>query len=193
MARYTYRFNPRTSIFGEYTFLRRDFDFTGIDYDVHRPSFGIEHAFSPSLRGRAQMGYFWQNPKKGLKAGGFFYDVSATQRAERTTYTLLFQGGYVEDYFTAQNLGFAKYHRGVATVTHRLQERMTVGLAGSVERTKLSSGQRDLIYAILGNASYQIQRWLILSAEVSRREDHSNLYTADYREYRGLFRITATY
>ena len=192
-ARYTYRFNPRTSVFGEYTFLKRNFDSPSIDYDVHRPSFGIEHAFSPSLSGRAQLGYFWQNPEKGSKAGGYFYDVSATQRAERTTYTLLYQGGYIEDYFTAQNLGFTKYHRGIATVTHQLKERMTVELRGSLERATFDSGQRDWIYGIWGNASYQIIRWLTLSAEVSRREDHSNINTSDYREYRGMVRVTATY
>ena len=192
-GRYTYRFNPMTSVFGEYTFLSRDFKSPGIDYDVHRPSLGIEHAFSPTLSGRAQLGYFWQNPEKGSKAGGFFYDISATQRAERTTYTLLFQGGYAEDYFTAQNLGFTKYHRGIGTVTHRLQERMTVGLSGSVERTNFSSGQRDWIYGIWGNASYQILRWLTLSIEASHREDHSNIEPSNYSEYRGMFRITATY
>ena len=59
-GRYTYRFNPKTSIFGEYSFLRRDFKPPSIDYDVHRPSLGITHAFSPTLSGRAQLGYFWQ-------------------------------------------------------------------------------------------------------------------------------------
>jgi len=65
-TRYTYRFNPRTSIFGEYIFLRRDFESPGIDYDVHNPSVGIEHAFTPALSGRAQFGYFWQDPERGV-------------------------------------------------------------------------------------------------------------------------------
>jgi hypothetical protein len=192
-ARYIYRFDPRTSVFGDYTFLRRDFDSPGIDYDVHRPTIGIEHAFSPTLSVKAQLGYFWENPKKGSKTSDPYYDISFTQRAEKTTYTLLFQGGYREDYFTAQNLGFTKYHRGVGTIRHQLKERLTVGLSGSLERAKLGTGQRDWIYGIWGNASYQILKWLNLALEVSHREDHSNIDTSNYSEYRGIFRATATF
>ena len=63
-GRYTYRFNPRTSIFGEYTQLWRNFDNPGIDYAVYRPSVGIEHAFSPTLSARVQLGYYRADPKK---------------------------------------------------------------------------------------------------------------------------------
>jgi len=107
-GRYTYRFNPRTSVFGEYIYLVRDFDPPSIDYQIHRGSLGIEHAFSPTLTASVQGGYFWQDPERGSKTDGGFYDVRITQRAERTTYNLLLQGGYTEDYFTAENLGFTR-------------------------------------------------------------------------------------
>ena len=198
-ARYIYRFNPRTSVFGDYTFLRRTFgppragELPNIDYDVHRPTLGIEYAFSPTLSMRAQFGYFLEDPKEGSIASGPYYDISLTQRSEKTTYTLLFQGGYTEDYFTSDNRGFTKYYRGIGTVSHRLKERLTVGLSGSLERPDYGDGQKDWIWGIWANASYQILKWLALSLEVSHREDHSNIETADYSEYRGIFRITGTY
>src|SRR4030042_753988 len=138
MGRYTYRFNPRTSIFSEYTQLWRDFDSPSIDYVVYRPSIGIEHALTSTLSGRAQLGYFWQDPERGSTTNGFSYDVSLTQRAERTTYSASFQGGYTEDYFTAENLGFNKYHRVIGRITHQLLQRMTVGLFSSYELAKFS-------------------------------------------------------
>lgn len=192
-ARYIYRFDPNTSIFGEYLFLRRSFDSPGVDYDVHRPTIGIEHSFSPTLSVKAQLGYFWENPKKGSKASDPYCNISFTQRAQKNTYTLLFQGGYTEDYFTAQNFGFTKYYRAVGTVSHQLKERLTVGLSGSVERAKLGTGQRDWVWGIWGTASYQILKWLTLALEVSHREDISNIDTSDYSEYRGLLRATATF
>jgi hypothetical protein len=192
-GRYTYRFNPRTSIFGEYTFLRRTFESPGIDYDVHRPTLGIEHAFSPTLSAKAQLGYFWENPQKGSRAGGLFYDIGLTQRSRRTTYTLLFQGGYAEDYFTAENLGFTKSHRAIGTISHQLAEKMSVGLRGSLERPIYSSGEKDWIWGVSGNLSYQVVRWLNLSLEGSHRENHSNIDNRDYSEYRGLFKLTAAY
>lgn len=193
MGRYTHRFNPRTSVFGEYTYLTRNFDSPSIDYVVHRPSLGIDHAFSPTLSGRGQVGYFWQNPSRGGTTSGLYYDVSLSQRGERTIYTLSFQGGYAEEYFTAENLGFTKYHRFIGTVSHRLLERMTVGLRGSYERASYADGGIDRTWGAGVNASYQVLRWLGLSLELSHRENHSNISDRDYSEYRGMFRITATY
>jgi hypothetical protein len=192
-GRYTYRFNPKTSIFGEYTFMSRDFESPGIDYDVHRPSLGIEYAFSPTLSGSIQGGYFWQRPQRGSTMGGPYFNVSLTQRAERTTYTLLLQGGYTEDYFTSENLGFTKYYRGVGTITHQLMEKMTVGLTGSVERPEYSFDRKDWTWGINGNASYALLKWLSVSLEASYRQNNSNVDTADYSEYRGIFRVTASF
>jgi hypothetical protein len=192
-ARYTYRFNPHTSFFGDYIYLKRDFESPGIDYDVQNPSIGIEHAFSPTLNGRVQLGYFRQNPEIGSSTNGFTCDVNLTERAEKTTYVLSFQGGYTEDFFTAQNLGFTQYYRSIGTISHRLMERMTVGLSGLIERDEYtSSGQKDWIWIIRGSGSYQILRWLTISLEAYHREDDSNVDTASYTETRAIFRLSAT-
>ena len=198
-GRYTYRFNPKTSIFGEYTQLWRDFDPPSVDYMVYRPTIGIDHAFSPTLSGRLQVGYYWANPEEGSTTGGPFYDILVTQRAQKTTYTLSLQGGYTEDFFTAENVGFTKNHRVLGRITHQLLQKMNVGLFSSYEWVKvqgfLTAGGKevDRIWAIGGNASYQIQRWLTVSLDVSRRENHSNISDRGYSEYRGMLKVTATY
>ena len=192
-GRYSYRFNPRTTIFGEYEFRSQNFQAPSIDYNVQAPSLGIEHDFSPTLSGRVKLGYFWQSPRKGSKESGPVYDILLAKRQEKATYTLLFQGGSREDFFTAENLGFTKYHRAVGTVTYRLTERMTAGLSGSFERAESGLGRRDDIWGIDGNLSYQLFRWLSLSLTLSHREDRSNISNLDYSEYRGIFRVAATY
>jgi len=198
-GRYMYRFNPRTSIFGEYTQLWRDFDSPSVDYVVYRPSIGIEHAFTPTLSGRAQLGYFWQTPDKGSTTDAFFYDVTLTKRAGKTTYIVSSQGGYTEDYFTLQNLGFTKYYRVIGRISHQLLQRMTVGLLGSYEWAKYPGAAiedktpKDQIWEVRCNASYQVLRWLNVSLDASHRENRSNFESRDYSEYRGIFRITATY
>jgi hypothetical protein len=196
-GRYTYRFNPRTSIFGEYTFQRREFEkqlfIPAHDYDIHAPQFGLEHAFSPTLSLRAQFGYFWQIRQIGSNETGPLYDILVTQRAQRTTYTLGLGGGYIEDYFTAENLGFAKYHQVIGTITHQLAEKVSVTFLGRYQRPKYNSGRLDNIWGVNTGASYGIFRWLTLALNLSYAEDHSNRTVSNYTDFQGMFRMTATY
>jgi len=191
--RYTHRFNPRTSIFGEFHFEWQNFKSPGIDYYVYNPSLGMEYRFSPTLIGTAQAGYFWQTPEEGSRTSAPSLNLSLTKSEERTTYSLSFQGGYTEDYITAENRGFSKYYRMYGTITHRLTEKLTVGVTGSMERATFSNDQKDWIWGISGNASYALLRWLSLSLQVEHHGDNSNISDLDYAQYRGIFRITATY
>jgi hypothetical protein len=76
---------------------------------------------------------------------------------------------------------------------------MTVGLFGSYEWAKYPGSEvdnkipKDQIWAVGCNASYQVLRWLTVSLDGSHRENHSNIENRDYSEYRGIFRVTATY
>ncbi len=83
-GKYLYRFNPRTMVFGAYSYSMKDFKAPGIDYTVHSPSIGVEHAFSPTLNGRASLGWFWQVMDTGASFNGPVYNLSITQRLQRT-------------------------------------------------------------------------------------------------------------
>jgi hypothetical protein len=223
-GRYIYRFDPTTSVFAEYTFQRREFERQvsnpASDYDIHVPAIGFEYSFSPTLSFTAKFGYFWQivqgkiveknvgtmkivQIQSGSTEAGPVYDIVIIQRAQKTTYTLGFQGGYTEDYFTAQNLGFAKYHQVVGTITHQLMERFAVTLSGRYQRPKFSGGRVDNLWGVTTAASYRILRWLTLGPEFSYTGDHStkvhwagnqsNGVANDYTDFRGIFRVTATY
>jgi hypothetical protein len=194
-ARYTYRLRTPLSIFGEYIFTRREFDPPSIDYDIHNPSVGITYVFSPTFSASAQVGYFWQKPAVGSETGGISYAASITNRVDvRTTYVVSLQGGYTEDYFTSQNLGFNKYHRLTGSITHFLEKRLSIGLLGSIERAEFTQEDRnDWIWGVTGTLSYMPLKWLTLSLEVSHREDNSNIDIDEYTENRGMIRITATY
>jgi len=153
---------------------------------------GIDHAFSPTLIGRVQVGYFWLNPGGSPSTGGLSCDVGLTKSEARTSYTLSFQGGYREDYFNAQNLGFTKYYRAVASIRHTLSQSVNLGISGTIERAEYASDQKDWIYSARGYASFQLLRWLSLTLEASHRGDDSNVDTLDYIENRVLLRLSAT-
>ena len=111
-GRYLYRFNPRTTAFGDYRYTLRDFEPPGRDYSVHSPSLGVDHAFSPSLNGQAQFGWFWQVVDAGPSFNGPVINLSMNHRvSEKTSYNVEFSSGYRENYFTSDNLGFSKYYQ----------------------------------------------------------------------------------
>jgi len=199
MGRYTHRLNQKTSIFGEYTQLWRNFDPPSVDYAVYRPSLGVEHAFNPTLNVKIQGGYYWKDPARGSTQGSPFYDIFVSQRAQKTTYALSLQGGYTEDYFSAENKGFTQYHRVLGRVNYQLLKKMNLGLFNSYEWAKFPGGviggnkETNRIWGIGGNASYQLFHWLMVSLEASHRENNSNLDGNDYSEYRGILKITATF
>lgn len=193
-ARYNYRASAMTTLFVDYEFLARDYEDPGNDYVVHAPAVGIDYRFSPTLSATARAGYFRWDPDRGNAEDGFNGLLSLTQRDRVTTYTLILEGGYREDLFSADNLGFARYYRGSAIVNHRLTERFSVGLIGIVERTDYTQfSRKDWLYTADVTADYRILRWLTVGARAGYGEDDSNIPTACYDEWHAFLTLTASY
>jgi hypothetical protein len=193
-VRYTNRFSARSSAFAEYTYSRRTFESPGVNYDIHEPAVGITHAFTPSLNGSAQVGYFWKESENGPTKSGFSYKGELRNIDPRTTFQISLQGGYTEDFFTSENLGFNRYHRLTGSLTHRLERRVSVGGFASLERAEFDQPEhRDTTWGIGGRASYMPLKWLTLALEVSHNDRQSDVSYYEYTENRGIFTITATY
>jgi hypothetical protein len=192
-GRYTFRFTPKLSLFGEYTYIAMDFNNPGVDYNIHKPGLGIEYKFSPTLTGTVLGGYYWEipdNEEEGAKAKGPHFTLRLIERGRKTTYTLIGEGGYVQNYFTSENLGFNKYYRAYGTINHMLTERLSVRATGSMDRPKYSDGRKDWIWDGRISASYLLFQWVTVGLEGGHREAHSNVDGVGYSEYSGLFRIT---
>jgi hypothetical protein len=87
------------------------------------------------------LGYFWLNSEQGAVNSGPSYDAGLVKISARTTYSIALQDGYAEDYFTAENLGATKYNRAIGNICHRLRERITLGMDGTVQRSEKSGIQ----------------------------------------------------
>jgi hypothetical protein len=194
-ARYTYRFDPQTSVFGEYLYLNFNYNSPGIDYYVNNPSVGITHAFSPTLTSRAQVGYFWRTPERGKTDTGPTFDLGIIHRTMRTTLDLTFRGGYWADLSSSSSLGFYEYYLAIGSFNYKLSSRMSVGVLGSAGWYHYldQGGRKDYIWRTEGNFSYQPLRWLTTSFVVYHQEDDSDVSTAGYRENRAMVRLTAAY
>jgi hypothetical protein len=192
-VRYTNRYSADSSVFGEYSYTKREFDPPSVNYDIHEPYVGITHAFSPTFNASAQVGYFWKEPVSGEKKEGPSYKASLVNLDVRTTYTLSLQGGYTEDYFTSENLGFFKYHRLTGSIQHFLEKRTSVGLAANVEYEEFDANRDDWVWGVTGSVSHTLLKWLTASLELSHKERNSNVDVNDYTENRAMVKLTATY
>ena len=203
-GRYLYRFNPRTTITGEFRYLLIDYEFSALDYAVTAPSVYLDHAFSPTLTGRARLGWFWQqyNGNTSSKVNGnTFSDVNGPvfylgviQRDLKTTVSLSVEGGYRFDYFTASNLGFAKYYQAQANITYQLMQRVSVGLTGSASQDEYELPKdTQYNYQLVGNIAYQPLKWLTVSLEAGNYSRNSDINGNSYRDNRAMLRFTATY
>lgn len=192
-GRYTYRVDPRTSIYGDYIYLRREFQSGENDYEVSNPAIGVTHAFTPTLEGTAKVGYYSQNRAGQPANTGMSFLAGLTQRTSRARFSLRIQGGYTEDYFTAQNLGFTQYYQALGLFVYQITQESTLRLIGLVERAEYASDRTDWIYTVNLGYSYLLLRWLTLTGQVSRGEDHSSQSLNDYVDYRALLRLTASH
>ncbi len=193
-VRYSYRFTPHTSIFGEYIFDAVNYEYPGINYYVQNPSIGMTHAFSPTLSGRVQAGYFFQTPQAGNTTSAPTFESGINQRTERTTFDLSFRGGYQYAYgITPGTTGFTKYYQGIGSITYQLAQRLSAGIVGWVGRYEYAqtNNQIDWIWQAQGNLSYQILRWLTASFTFSHQEDNSSLNSSSYKVNSAMIRLTA--
>ncbi|MEN6433557.1 MAG: hypothetical protein ABFD06_11930 [Smithella sp.] len=197
-ASYMLRFTPKAtaSLNGGYT--KQEYSDNSMNYAIYESSLGISYLFSSTLSASAQAGYYWQNQEIGRNNNGVTFKADITQKDARTTYNLSVQGGYTQDLFTAQNLGFRKYYRATGSITHFLDRQLSIGCLGSVERSESESdtGQRDTRWGAGANISYLPFQWLKFSLEYAYNQNNTNYFyeaTNEYKENRGMLTITATY
>jgi len=192
-GRYTYRFNPGTSVFADYIYQIRDYDDPGVDYTVNSPSIGIQHAFSRTLSGLLQVGYFYAEPDVGESRDGITFNTNLSLRSERTTYTIFGVGGYREEFQSADNAGFIEYYRGGLTVSHRLLRNLTLNLGADVEWDDFVTDEDAWLYTATAGITYQVLRWMSIAAGVSYLENDSNIDINDYDSWRGFITLNLTY
>lgn len=192
--RYTNRYGPKSSVYLDNSVIRRNFRSEAkLDYDVYNPKIGISHAFSRTLTGVIEGGYYWQDQKKGTTRSAPTYQAGLTNVDQRTTFNITLQGGFYEDYFTSENLGFAKFHRALVSVFHRPERRLFLSLSGNFEYADYVSERDDKIYGGSATVGYDLFKWLSASVQYSYQERDSSLNPADYTDNRVMLTMKAMY
>ena len=196
---YMFRFMPRAIVSLKGAYTKEMFTEELMDYEIYDAAIAISYQLSQTLTIAAEGGYYWMDPRVGSRQDGPSFKVDITQLDQRTTYILSLQGGYTQDYFTSQNLGFQKYYRATGSITHYLERRLSVGLLGSIEYAisdrAPDEDMKGTIWSAGANVSYIPLKWLTLTLQYGYREARYNqLYEDnDYKENRVTLTLTATY
>jgi hypothetical protein len=196
-GRYTYKFDPRSSVFADYSFIKRDYDAPGTSYDIHSPTVGIEYAFSATLTGLLQLGYYYSNPSQGDSNSGLNGTGRLTWKDQFTTYSIELKSGYNEALSGVQgaNENFAREYGVKVMISHMLTERFSIGMTASAQELDyVYANRKDRNYAADLNASYQVLKWLSLFGRVGYWWNDSPLYPTDrFDEFHAIIGLTATY
>jgi hypothetical protein len=194
-SRLTHRYSEKVSAFGSYAYVNRDYNWPSTrDYDVHEPSLGLTFSPVSTWNASARFGYFWQNPEYGSNESGFSYSGDITKTGVQTTYRLSLEGGYKENLFTDENLGFNRYNACSVSLNHFLDRRTSIGCSGRVMKETFDVDNReDDTWNIRGTISHTLFKWMVLALEASHEDRSSDVDVYDYEENRGLFSIRMMY
>lgn len=210
---YMLRFTPRATAFVKGAYTSQTFNDETIgymtysrDYMIYDAAVGLSYMFSPTLTASAEAGYFWMDPRDPQfmkRQDGVSFKADIVQLDARTTYRLSIQGGYTQDFFTSQNLGFRRYYRATGSITHFLERRLSIGCLGSIEYGEMqnewpNANQLDTIWMAGANIAYTPFKWLRIALDYNYQERLLNrafdpYEENEYQEHRAMLTFTATY
>jgi len=197
-GRYTYHFDPKTSVFLEYLYLQRDFNRESarfFDYEVHVPSLGLSRDLYENVNLAASGGYAFRDADSpGDDEEAFFGRVDLAAAYKRLLLNLYGETGVGEDFSSAESLGFNEFWRVGLNGRYQLLERLFITGFFYIQEEDFSDRDReDTTWSARGTLDYQILRWLSLALDYEHNERNSDAAFEDYDDNRYFGRITIQY
>lgn len=196
-GRYTYYFDPKTSVFLEYRYLRRDFDRESarfVDYEVHNPNLGFTRDLYENVTLSASGGYTVRDADGRKDEEAFFGRGNFSAVYKRLTLSLYGETGADEDFLSAESLGFNEFWRAGFTARYQLLETLWVEGFFFIQRERfVDLDRRDSLWSTRGSLGYQVLRWLSLSFDYEHNERDSNIALESYEDNRYFGRLTVQY
>ncbi len=196
-GRYTYYLDPRTSAFLEYRYYRRDFKRESpgfLDYEVNDARLGFSRDLYENVSLSVSGGYGVNDAKTRKKEETFSGRTDLTAQYKRLSVAVYGEGGFGEDFISAETLGLYEFWRTGFNGRYQLLETLWAeGFFLIEEDDFVDLDRRDTLLSVRGGLTYQIVKWLLLSFEYGYNERDSNVPFESFRDNRYIGRITAQY
>lgn len=198
-----YRWQPTRRLYARYDFLYHDFDEQAVadrenDYRVHEWALGINWELSPRTEFGVEGGYWLQDYLHGDSEDGAMFSGTLTTRTQRATFSLAAGCGYVQDYYSAENLGLSKFRQVSGSADYLLTESLRIFGSASHRwndyyETKEVDRTDDRVWRATGGLSLSFWRWFTLSLEGTHSERDSDDASEEFQDNRVMLRLTGAY
>jgi len=185
--------------FVRYSHTAIDYEGDREDYQVYRPSIGIDYRFAERGSGSVGVSYYYQDYGDGPEArddeSGFLLDadVNYSWAKPRWNLTLTGSSGYEETRFGSENLGFTIYYGAGAAYSYSLTRRATAELNLNYRFNRYTDEdpeREDHVASVRGGLNYQVLRWLFVNLSDTFRMVESNIDEEQYTENSVVLSLT---
>ena len=193
-GRYTYYFDPKSSMFFEYLYVDKDVDQESAafsDYQLHNARLGFSRDLYENFSVSASAGYLLRRAHDQNDVDGITGRLNFSGQYKSLETNVYGETGYGDDFTSAEIRGFFHFWRGGGNATYQLLERLRAETSFSVNRQKfLDINRTDTYYNFRGGLRYQVLKWLFFSLDYEYNNRDSNVPLLGYTRNRVFFRVT---
>lgn len=198
----TLNYRPRLSrrLYGRYNFLYHDFEPPegDDDYRIHHGALGVILTLGHDSDFNLEGGYFVQDYLNGDQMEGGTFSGSLSTRIQSVSLSLGGSGGYDQDYFSSENLGFYRFRQVSGSVKYLITDSLYAFGAANYSWQEFFGAdtrrdRRDEVWYRSAGLSLSFWQWLILSLEGTHSKRDSDDPAMDFTDNRVMLRLTASY
>lgn len=195
-TRLLYNFDRNLSAFVAYRHTALKYkENTDEDFQIYRPTIGIEKRFQDNARISIGVGYYIQDFETSDDEDGFIATSEIYKRWDyRVTYfDILATSGYDIDDYGVKDNGLRLYYSGRVEWGYRFTNRLSADIHGAYRYDKYPNAVPDLAHnTLLGGADieWEILRWLSSKLTYEYKNLTSDLKTEEYTENRVILLFT---
>ena len=196
--RILYNFDRSLSAFVSYRHTVLDYDEdTDEDYQIYRPTIGLEKRFQDNTRISIGVGYYVQDFDTSEDESSFIANSEIHKRWEyRTVYIdLLGMSGYEIADDGAVDSGLRIYYEGRGEIGYRFSQRFSSNIFSSYRYDEYPNAVPDRVDNTVNagaELSWQILQWLTAGLTYNLRNVTSDIDAIEYTENSAMLTITMT-
>jgi len=196
-GRYTYSFDPITSVFFDYRYFRKELDQPSAafpDYQGHSPKVGFSRNLHENISLTVTGGYDLRKAEDGDDKRVFTGKLQFSGQYKRLSADISGRTGFADDFASAESLGFNRTRQIGLFARYQFLERLSLDAGFNFEELEFTDIDRtDKYYRLHSTLNYRLFKWAYLRFGYNYNERDSSAPNNSYRRNIVFFGITFEY